>query len=184
MRRLKEEIAAVRKNDPAARSMIEILLTYPGMHALWFHHISHFLYRHHWYLLAKIHAQFWRFLTGIEIHPGAQIGRRVFIDHGMGVVIGETAIVEDDVVIYHGVTLGGTGKDRGKRHPTVRQGALISAHAQILGPITIGAYAKIGASSVVLHDIPAGATAVGIPAKIVRRQPSTNEGVTTNDSDL
>ena len=118
--------------------------------------------------MAKLTAQFWRFLTGIEIHPGAQIGQGVFIDHGMGVVIGETAIIEDDVVLFHGVTLGGTGKERGKRHPTVKTGAFLSAHAQILGPVTIGERAKIGANAVVLKDIPAEATAVGIPAKIVR----------------
>lgn len=135
---------------------------------MFWHRWSHFLFQHRWYFLAKLTAQFWRFLTGIEIHPGAQIGQGVFIDHGMGVVIGETAIIEDDVVLFHGVTLGGTGKERGKRHPTVKTGAFLSAHAQILGPVTIGEYAKIGANAVVLKDIPAEATAVGIPAKIVR----------------
>ncbi|KAF1302612.1 MULTISPECIES: serine O-acetyltransferase EpsC [Enterococcus] len=161
-------IASAKRNDPAARSTLEILLTYPGVHALFWHRWSHFLYRHHWFLLAKLNAQFWRFLTGIEIHPGAQIGQGVFIDHGMGVVIGETAVVEDDVVLFHGVTLGGTGKHTGKRHPTVKKGAMLSTNVQILGPVTIGEYAKIGASAVVLEDIPAGATAVGIPAKVVR----------------
>lgn len=120
------------ENDPAVRTGIEVVLTYPGVHALFFHKFSHFLYRHQWFLLARIHSQFWRFLTGIEIHPGAKIAPGVFIDHGMGVVIGETAEVERDVVLFHGVTLGGTGKDTGKRHPTVRQGAFISANAQIL----------------------------------------------------
>ncbi|TXX29478.1 serine acetyltransferase, partial [Escherichia coli] len=120
------------------------------------------------FLLARLTSQFWRFLTGIEIHPGAQIGEGVFIDHGMGVVIGETAIIEDDVVLFHGVTLGGTGKEKGKRHPTIKKGAFISAHAQILGPVTIGESARIGASAVVLSDIPNEATAVGIPAKVVR----------------
>ena len=119
-------------------------------------------------MLAKIHAQFWRFLTGIEIHPGAKIASGVFIDHGMGIVIGQTAEIEEDVVLFHGITLGGTGKDTGKRHPTVKKGARIHAHAQILGPVIIGERAKIGASSVVLTDIPADATAVGIPAKVVR----------------
>ena len=163
-----EAIAAAKKNDPAVRTGLEVVLTYPGVHALFFHKFSHFLYRHQWFLLARIHSQFWRFLTGIEIHPGAQIAPGVFIDHGMGVVIGETAEVERDVVLFHGVTLGGTGKDTGKRHPTVRQGAFISANAQILGPIEIGAGSKIGAGAVVLEDIPADATAVGVPAKVAR----------------
>ncbi|KAF1295140.1 serine O-acetyltransferase [Enterococcus sp. JM4C] len=164
----KQGIDAAKKNDPAARSTAEIVLTYPGFHALFWHRVSHFLHRHHLYLLAKMHAQFWRFITGIEIHPGAKIAAGVFIDHGMGVVIGETAVIEEDVVLFHGVTLGGTGKDHGKRHPTIKKGALISANSQILGPITIGEYAKIGASAVVIKDVPDRATAVGIPAKIVR----------------
>ena len=163
-----EAIAAAKKNDPAVRTGLEVVLTYPGVHALFFHKFSHFLYRHQWFLLARIHSQFWRFLTGIESHPGAKIAPGVFIDHGMGVVIGETAEVERDVVLFHGVTLGGTGKDTGKRHPTVRQGAFISANAQILGPIEIGAGSKIGAGAVVLEDIPADATAVGVPAKVAR----------------
>lgn len=163
-----EAIAAAKKNDPAVRTGLEVVLTYPGVHALFFHKFSHFLYRHQWFLLARIHSQFWRFLTGIEIHPGAKIAPGVFIDHGMGVVIGETAEVEREVVLFHGVTLGGTGKDTGKRHPTVRQGAFISANAQILGPIEIGAGSKIGAGAVVLEDIPADATAVGVPAKVAR----------------
>lgn len=163
-----EAIAVAKKNDPAVRTGLEVVLTYPGVHALFFHKFSHFLYRHQWFLLARIHSQFWRFLTGIEIHPGAKIAPGVFIDHGMGVVIGETAEVERDVVLFHGVTLGGTGKDTGKRHPTVRQGAFISANAQILGPIEIGVGSKIGAGAVVLEDIPADATAVGVPAKVAR----------------
>ena len=163
-----QEAIAAKKNDPAVRTGLEVVLTYPGVHALFFHKFSHFLYRHQWFLLARIHSQFWRFLTGIEIHPGAKIAPGVFIDHGMGVVIGETAEVERDVVLFHGVTLGGTGKDTGKRHPTVRQGAFISANAQILGPIEIGAGSKIGAGAVVLEDIPADATAVGVPAKVAR----------------
>ena len=163
-----EAIAAAKKNDPAVRTGLEVVLTYPGVHALFFHKFSHFLDRHQWLLWARIHSQFWRFLTGIEIHPGAKIAPGVFIDHGMGVVIGETAEVERDVVLFHGVTLGGTGKDTGKRHPTVRQGAFISANAQILGPIEIGAGSKIGAGAVVLEDIPADATAVGVPAKVAR----------------
>lgn len=165
---IKRAVAATKKNDPAARTTIEILLTYPGIHALFWHRVSHFLYQHRFYLLAKINAQLWRFITGIEIHPGAQISKGVFIDHGMGLVIGETAIIEEDVVLFHGVTLGGTGKDRGKRHPTVKKGALVSAHAQVLGPVTIGVAAKIGAGAVVINDIPDYATAVGVPARVVR----------------
>ncbi|GCF94204.1 serine acetyltransferase [Enterococcus florum] len=164
----KETIEAVKRNDPAVKSSVEAVLTYPGVHALFFHKVSHFLYQQKLFLLARIHSQFWRFLTGIEIHPGAKIANGVFIDHGSGVVIGETAEIEENVVMFHGVTLGGTGKDKGKRHPTVRKGAFISANAQILGPIEIGRYAKIGAGAVVLNDIPDHATAVGIPAKIVR----------------
>lgn len=161
-------IDAAKDNDPSVKSSLEIVLTHAGFQALFWHRLSHFLYQHKWYLLAKINAQFWRFVTGIEIHPGAIIGQGVFIDHGMGTVIGETAEIGDNVVMYHGVTLGGTGKEHTKRHPTVEDGALIAAHAQVLGPIKIGARAKIGAGAVVLHDIPADATAVGIPAKVVR----------------
>lgn len=164
----KRSIEATKNNDPAARTALEITLTYSGFHALFFHRISHFLYRHRFYLLARINSQFWRFITGIEIHPGAQIAQGVFIDHGMGVVIGETTIIEEDVVLFHGVTLGGTGKDKGKRHPTVKQGAMISAHAQILGPVTIGREAKVGAGAVVVNDVPDYATVVGVPAKVVR----------------
>ena len=161
-------VEAAKKNDPAARSTLEVVLTYPGFHALFWHRVSHYLYEHRLYLLAKINAQFWRFITGIEIHPGAKIGRGVFIDHGMGIVIGETAEVAEDVGLFHGVTLGGTGKETGKRHPTIKQGTMLSANAQILGPVTICKNAKIGAGAVVLKDIPDDATAVGIPAKVVR----------------
>ncbi|MBO1307388.1 serine O-acetyltransferase [Enterococcus sp. 669A] len=176
MRWLKHALQAAKRNDPAAHSTLEILLTYPGFHALLGHRLSHFLYRHQLFLLAKLHAAWCRFLTGIEIHPGAQISHGVFIDHGMGLVIGETAVIEEDVVLFHGVTLGGTGKDTGKRHPTVRKGAMISAHAQVLGPIVVGAYAKVGASSVVLKEVPAYATVVGIPAAVVRiNQPVSQE---------
>lgn len=168
MKKLREDIQAIKQHDAAARTTLEIVLTYAGLHALWAHRISSFLHRHRLKLLARINSQVSRFFTGIEIHPGATIGHRVFIDHGMGVVIGETAVVGDDVVIFHGVTLGGTGKDQGQRHPTIGQGVLLSAHVQVLGPITIGEYAKIGASAVVLTDIPAYATAVGLPAKVVK----------------
>lgn len=163
-----EAIRVTKENDPAARTALEVLLTYPGVKALAAHRISHFLWRHNLKLLARMHSQFWRFWTQIEIHPGAEIAHGVFIDHGSGLVIGETAIVESDVKLYHGVTLGGTGKDKGKRHPTIRQGALISAHSQVLGPIEVGRNARVGASAVVVTDVPAEVTVVGIPAKVVR----------------
>lgn len=163
-----EAIRVTKENDPASRTALEVLLTYPGVKALAAHRISHFLWRHNLKLLARMHSQFWRFWTQIEIHPGAEIAHGVFIDHGSGLVIGETAIVESDVKLYHGVTLGGTGKDKGKRHPTIRQGALISAHSQLLGPIEVGRNAKVGASAVVVTDVPAEVTVVGIPAKVVR----------------
>ena len=163
-----EAIRVTKENDPAARTALEVFLTYPGVKALAAHRISHFRWRHHLKLLARMHSQFWRFWTQIEIHPGAEIAHGVFIDHGSGLVIGETAIVEKDVKLYHGVTLGGTGKDKGKRHPTIRQGALISAHSQLLGPIEVGENAKVGASAVVVTDVPPEVTVVGIPAKVVR----------------
>lgn len=164
----RETIDIVKENDPAARTSLEVLLTYPGVKALAAHRVSHFLWNHGFKLLARMHSQFWRFWTQIEIHPGATIASGVFIDHGAGLVIGETAIVEKGVMIYHGVTLGGTGKDTGKRHPTVREGALVSAHAQVIGPIEIGAKAKVGAGAVVVSDVPSDVTVVGVPAKIVR----------------
>lgn len=164
----KETIEIVKEKDPAARSSLEVLLTYPGVKALAAHRLSHFLWSHGFKLLARMHSQFWRFWTNIEIHPGAQIAPGVFIDHGAGLVIGETAIVESGVMLYHGVTLGGTGKDTGQRHPIVRKGALISAHSQLIGPIEIGENAKVGAAAVVLADVPADVTVVGMPAKIVR----------------
>ncbi|WP_314653162.1 serine O-acetyltransferase [uncultured Streptococcus sp.] len=164
----RETIDIVKENDPAARTSLEVLLTYPGVKALAAHRVSHFLWNHGFKLLARMHSQFWRFWTQIEIHPGATIASGVFIDHGAGLVIGETAIVEKGVMLYHGVTLGGTGKDVGKRHPTVREGALVSAHAQVIGPIEIGAKAKVGAGAVVVSDVPSDVTVVGVPAKIVR----------------
>ena len=164
----RETIDIVKENDPAARSTLEVLLTYPGVKALAAHRLSHFLWQHGFKLLARMHSQFWRFWTQIEIHPGAQIESGVFIDHGSGLVIGETAIVEKGVLLYHGVTLGGTGKDCGKRHPTIRKGVLISAHAQVIGPVEIGENAKVGAAAVVVADVPSDVTVVGIPAKIVR----------------
>ena len=164
----KETIEIVKKNDPAARNSLEIILTYPGIKALAAHRLSHFLWQHGFKLLARMHSQFWRFWTQIESHPGAEIAEGVFIDHGSGLVVGETAIVEKGVMLYHGVTLGGTGKDVGKRHPTVREGALVSAHAQVIGPIEIGKNAKVGAAAVVVSDVPADVTVVGVPAKVVR----------------
>ena len=164
----RETIDIVKENDPAARTSLEVLLTYPGVKALAAHRVSHFVWNHGFKLLARMHSQFWRFWTQIEIHPGATIASGVFIDHGAGLVIGETAIVEKGVMLYHGVTLGGTGKDVGKRHPTVREGALVSAHAQVIGPIEIGAKAKVGAGAVVVSDVPSDVTVVGVPAKIVR----------------
>ena len=164
----RETINIVKENDPAARTSLEVLLTYPGVKALAAHRVSHFLWNHGFKLLARMHSQFWRFWTQIEIHPGATIASGVFIDHGAGLVIGETAIVEKGVMLYHGVTLGGTGKDVGKRHPTVREGALVSAHAQVIGPVEIGAKAKVGAGAVVVSDVPSDVTVVGVPAKIVR----------------
>ncbi|MCX6380439.1 MAG: serine O-acetyltransferase [Armatimonadetes bacterium] len=165
---IREDIKTVFVKDPAARSVLEVL-TYPGLHALWFHRVAHRLWRAHCAPLARIVSQVSRFLTGIEIHPGAQIGRRFFIDHGMGVVIGETAIVGDDVLMYHQVTLGGTSLTHTKRHPTIGNGVLIGMGAKILGPITIGDHCKIGANAVVNKDIPDNCTVVGIPGRIIRR---------------
>ena len=165
----KESIDIVKKNDPAARTSLEVLLTYPGLKALAAHRISHFLWRHHCRLLARMHSQFWRFWTQIEIHPGAQIAEGVFIDHGSGLVIGETAVVEKGAMLYHGVTLGGTGKETGKRHPTIGNGVVIGAGAKLLGSIEIGNNVKIGANSVVLKNIPDGCTVVGTEGRIVKR---------------
>ena len=167
---LKELVQTVREKDPSVHKccFLAILINTPGIHAVLFHKISHFLYKKEHFFLARLISQIARFLTGIEIHPGAKIGRRFFIDHGMGVVIGETAEIGDDVMMYHQVTLGGTGKECGKRHPTVKNGVTIAAGSKILGAITIGENAKIGANSVVLKNVPANATVVGIPARIVR----------------
>jgi len=164
---LREDIAVVFERDPAARSTFEVLTTYPGVHALLFHRLSNWLWRHGLRWLARFLSHLGRWFTGIEIHPGASIGRRVFIDHGMGVVIGETAEIGDDCTLYHGVTLGGTSWNKGKRHPTLGTGVVIGAGAKILGPITLGAGAKVGSNAVVVKDVPAGATAVGIPARIL-----------------
>ena len=168
----KHDLNRVLENDPAARNKFEVFLLYPCIHALIAYRIAHFLYSHRVFLFARIISQLARFFTGIEIHPGATIGKGLFIDHGMGVVIGETAEIGDDVVLYHGVTLGGTGKDKGKRHPTVKNNVVIGSGAKILGPIVIGEGAKIGANAVVLRDVPPNATAVGIPARNIIRTKS------------
>ena len=165
---LRKDINAAKANDPAARNKFEIFLTYSGVKALSWHRWAHFLYKIKLKLLARMTSQFAKFLTGIEIHPAAKIAGGVFIDHGMGVVIGETAEIEEGVVIYQGVTLGGTGKEKGKRHPTVKRGAMISAGAKILGGFTVGEYAKIGAGAVVLKEVPPYATVVGVPGMVVR----------------
>lgn len=167
-KRLRADIRAAKQNDPAARSKFEIWLTYSGVHALSWYRYAHFLYKIHLKLLARITSQFAKWLTGIEIHPAAKIAGGVFIDHGTGVVIGETAEIEEGVVIYQGVTLGGTGKEKGKRHPTIKKGAIISAGAKVLGGFTVGEYAKIGAGAVVLKEVPPYATVVGIPGRVVR----------------
>lgn len=173
---LREDIAIVFERDPAARTHWEVITTYPGVHALIFHRLSHWIWRQRLYWLARFSSHIARWLTGIEIHPGATIGRRVFIDHGMGVVIGETAVIGDDCTLYHGVTLGGTSWNKGKRHPTLERGVVIGAGAKVLGPITIGADAKIGSNAVVVKDVPAGATAVGIPARILDQEKVKKRG--------
>lgn len=164
---LRDDIASIRQRDPAARSSIEVVLLYPGFHALLLHRAAHAAWRSGWTLLARFIAYFSRMMTGIEIHPGATIGRRVFIDHGTGLVIGETAVVGDDVTLYQGVTLGGVSLERGKRHPTLKNGVIVGAGAQVLGPITVGAGARVGSNAVAVRDVPDGVTVVGIPAKPV-----------------
>lgn len=164
-----EDVAAVRERDPAAKSDIEVVLLYSGVHAMLAYRVAHKLYVNKKYLPARAVSQLARFLTGIEIHPGAKIGKRLMIDHGSGVVIGETCVIGDDCTLYQGVTLGGTGKDTGKRHPTLGNNVMVGAGAKVLGPFRIGDGAKIAAGAVVLKEVPAGATAVGIPAKVVRR---------------
>lgn len=170
---LNYDLKRVLENDPAARTKLEVFLLYPCIHALFAYRIAHFLFKYKCFFLARLISQISRFLTGIEIHPGATIGKGLFIDHGMGVVIGETAEIGDDVMLYHGVTLGGTGKDKGKRHPTVGNNVTIGAGAKVLGPIKIGENAKIGSNAVVLKDVPSGATTVGIPARNIVRTQST-----------
>ena len=166
-KRIKEDIGVVFEQDPAARNYLEVILTYSGLHAIWAHRIAHALFKRKFYFLARATSQISRFFTGIEIHPGAKIGRRFFIDHGMGVVIGETCEIGDNVTVFQGVTLGGTGKERGKRHPTIKDNALIATGAKVLGSITIGENSKIGAGSVVLKEVPANSTVVGVPGRVV-----------------
>ena len=168
-RTIREDVRAALERDPAARSAWEVLLCYPGLHALWMHRLLHWLWRHELRLPARWLSQFARWLTGIEIHPGAVIGRRLFIDHGMGVVIGETTIIGDDVTLYQNVTLGGTGKTRGKRHPTLGNNVIVGAGAKILGDVMIGENCRVGAGSVVLKDIPDNSTIVGVPGHIIIR---------------
>ena len=167
LEKFREDLSVVFQRDPAARNYFEILTTYPGVHALILHRLAHFLWSIKLKLIARIFSHLARILTGIEIHPGAQIGRRFFIDHGMGVVIGETAIIGDDCTLYHGVTLGGTTWKKGKRHPTLKDNVVIGAGAKVLGPITLGNNSKVGSNAVVVTDIPNDSTAVGIPAKII-----------------
>ena len=166
---IRQDIAAVLERDPAARSRVEVFFCYPGLHALWMHRVSHWLWRRKLYLVARMLSCVARFFTAIDIHPGAQIGRRLFMDHGLGIVIGETSIIGDDVTIYQGVSLGGTGKEKGKRHPTLRNHVVVGAGAKVLGNIVIGENCRLGAGCVVLRDVPENSTVVGVPGHIVYR---------------
>ena len=166
-KRIKEDIKSVFDRDPAARNTWEVLINYPGLHAVWWHRFAHKLWQNNWFWLARMSSTITRWLTGVEIHPGARIGRRFFIDHAMGVVIGETAIIGDDCTLYHGVTLGGTSWDAGKRHPTLEDNVVIGAGAKILGPITLARGCRVGSNAVVTKDVPAGATVIGIPGHII-----------------
>lgn len=168
-KQMKEDMDVVFEQDPAARTYFEVFFTYSGLHAVWAYRVAHRFYKWKWFFIARAISQLTRFFTGIEIHPGATIGRRFFIDHGMGVVVGETCEIGDDVTIYQGVTLGGTGHEKGKRHPTIKSNALIATGAKVLGNITIGEYSKVGGGSVVLKDVPDHSTVVGIPGRIVRQ---------------
>lgn len=167
---IREDVATVKEKDPAAKSKLEVFVCYAGLHAVWFYRVNHWLWNHGWLLGARWLSQVARWVTGIEIHPAAKIGRRLFIDHGMGVVIGETASVGDDVTLYQGVTLGGTGKELGKRHPTLEDGVVVGGGAKILGNITVGKNCRIGAGSVVLRNVPPDSTVVGVPGHIIFRE--------------
>lgn len=167
--RIRDHVDSILERDPAPKSRLEIVLCYPGLHAVWIYRFTHQLYKLRLYLLARLISQWARWMTGIEIHPGAEIGKRLFIDHGMGVVFGETSVVGDDVTIYQGVTLGGTGKEKGKRHPTVLNGVVIGTCAQVLGNITVGENSRVGAASVVIDDVPDNSTIVGVPGHLIFR---------------
>lgn len=169
LRHIRSDIQTVFENDPAARSRFEVVFTYSGVHAIWAHRAAHWLYRRRWFTTARVISQVSRFFTGIEIHPGAKIGRRLFIDHGMGVVIGETCEIGDNVVIYQGVTLGGTGKEKGKRHPTVGNNVVIGSGAKVLGSFRVGDNSNIGSNAVVLREVPDNCTVVGNPGRVVKR---------------
>ncbi len=174
--RLKEDIQTIRERDPAAKNYVEILLCYPGLHAIWFHRIAHRLYLRKWYTLARLISHFSRWITGIEIHPGVKIGKRLFIDHGMGVVIGETTEIGDDCLIYKGVVLGGTTLEKKKRHPTLGNRVIVGSNSTVLGAITIGDGARIGSGSVVVKSVPPGATVVGVPGRVIEsRTPEKEE---------
>ena len=182
--RLREDINSVKDRDPAATSAVSVLLNYPGIHALWAHRFNHWLWRHGRHGLARWGSQVVRFFTGIEIHPGATIGRRFFIDHGMGVVIGETSIIGDDVTLYQGVTLGGTGKEHGKRHPTLEDCVVVGVGATVLGNITVGHGSKVGGGAVVIDSVPPQCTVVGVPGRVVRRGGSRVDTVDLHHEDL
>lgn len=182
-RQLKEDIALIKERDPAARSSFEIWLTYSGLHAIHSYRVAHWFYKKKMFTMARIISQSSRFWTGIEIHPGATIGKGLFIDHGMGVVIGETAEIGDNCLIYQGVTLGGTGKDKGKRHPTIGNNVMIGCGAKVLGPFKVGDNVKIAANAVVLEEVPPNCTAVGVPARIVRRDGKKIEEAVCNELD-
>ena len=181
-KRMREDINSVFHRDPAARNTFEVLTCYPGLHAVWLHLLSHWLWRHRIKLLARLVSHVSRWLTGIEIHPGAKIGRRFFIDHGMGVVIGETAEIGDDVTLYHGVTLGGVSWNKGKRHPTLADGVVVGAGAKVLGPFTVGAGAKVGSNAVVTKEVPPGATVVGIPGRVIEKAGSQGQAASEFDA--
>ncbi|WP_374323899.1 serine O-acetyltransferase [Aquipseudomonas alcaligenes] len=173
--RVREDIQSVFHRDPAARNAFEVVTCYPGLHAVWLHRVAHALWVRGWKWLARLVSNFGRWMTGIEIHPGAKIGRRFFIDHGMGIVIGETAEIGDDVTLYQGVTLGGTSWNKGKRHPTLENGVVVGAGAKVLGPFTVGVGAKVGSNAVVTKAVPAGATVVGIPGRIIVKSDDEQE---------
>lgn len=179
-----DDIRCALQRDPAARNAVEVALAYAGLHALWAHRLSHWLWRHRLRTVARLWAQFARFWTGVEIHPAAVLGERVFIDHGMGVVIGETAVVGDGCTIYHGATLGGTSLEPGKRHPTLGRNVVIGAGAKILGPVTVGDNARVGANSVVLHDVPAGTVVVGVPGQVISRKAPATSPLPERENDI